>query len=138
MPDSTYENILIERAGADGRVARVVLNRPEKMNALSQELLFELSDALHELEADDSARVIIVKGAGRTFSAGYDLAPRGGGADAVVRRYKASDESGRRLLMGIRTGMQQITDIHLYFWNMSELLSPRSTAMPLRAAASSR
>lgn len=119
--DKTYETLLTERVGTDGRVARITLNRPEKMNALSQELLFEWSDALHEFEADDSVRAIIVKGAGRTFSAGYDLAPARGGADAVVRRYKQRDETGRRLLMGIRTGMQQITDIHMYFWNMAKV-----------------
>jgi len=118
---STFENLLVDRAGTDGRVARITLNRPEKMNSLSQELLFELWDCLHDLEADDSARVIILKGAGRTFSAGYDLAPARGGADAVVRRYRGVDASQRRLMMGIRTGMQQITDIHMYFWNMSRI-----------------
>lgn len=119
--DRTFENLEIERAGTDGRVARITLNRPEKMNSLSQELLFELWDALHDLEADDSCRVIIVKGAGRTFSAGYDLAPPRGGADAIVRRYRQSDEKQRRLLMNVRTGMQQITDIHMYFWNMAKV-----------------
>ncbi|MCA9831161.1 MAG: enoyl-CoA hydratase-related protein [Dehalococcoidia bacterium] len=118
----TYENVAIDRVGTDGRVARLTLNRPEKMNALSQELLFEFNEALHDLEADYSARVIIVRGAGRTFSAGYDLTPPGGrGADAVVRRHKAVDEQGRRLVMGTRTGMQQITDIHMYFWNMAKI-----------------
>jgi enoyl-CoA hydratase len=119
--DRTFENLEIERAGTDGRVARLTLNRPEKMNSLSQELLFELWDALHDLEADDSCRVIILRGAGRTFSAGYDLAPPQGGADAVVRRYTRADAQNRRLLMGIRTGMQQITDIHMYFWNMAKV-----------------
>jgi len=118
---ATFEHIEIDRVGTDGRVARITLNRPEKMNSLSQELLFELNDGLHELEADDSARVIIVRGAGRTFSAGYDLAPPRGGADAVVRRYRGVDDQKRRLLMGIRTGMQQITDIHMYFWNMAKI-----------------
>ncbi len=116
-----FENIEIDRVGADGRVARITLNRPEKMNALSQELLFELNDALHDIEADDSARVIILRGAGRTFSAGYDLTPSRGGADGVVRRYKAVDEKGRRMAMGIRTGMQQITDIQMYYWNMAKV-----------------
>ena len=119
--DPTFENLLVDRVGTDGRVARITLNRPEKMNSLSQELLFELWDCLHNLEADDSARVIILKGAGRTFSAGYDLAPARGGADAVVRRYRQTDAAHRRLLMGIRTGMQQIADIHMYFWNMSRI-----------------
>ncbi|MBI5948839.1 MAG: enoyl-CoA hydratase/isomerase family protein [Chloroflexi bacterium] len=118
---ATFENIAIDRVGTDGRVARVTLNRPEKMNSLSQELLFELNDSLHDLEADDSCRVIILRGAGRTFSAGYDLTPARGGADGVVRRYRGADDKGRRLLMGTRTGMQQITDIHMYFWNMAKI-----------------
>jgi enoyl-CoA hydratase len=118
---ATYENIELDRVGTDGRVGRITLNRPEKMNALSQELLFELNDALHDYEADQSVRVIILRGAGSTFSAGYDLAPAKGGADAVVRRHPAADAKGRRLLMGIRTGMQQVTDIHMYFWNMAKV-----------------
>jgi len=114
--------LLIDRVGTDERVGRITFNRPEKMNALSQELLFEFNEALHDMEADHTIRTIIVRGAGRTFSAGYDLTPgRAGGADAVVRRHKAVDEKGRRLLMGIRTGMQQISDIHMYFWNMSKV-----------------
>lgn len=116
-----FQNLELDRVGTDGRVGRITLNRPEKMNALSQELYFELNEALHDYEADDSVRVIIIKGAGRTFSAGYDLTPARGGADGVVRRHKAVDEKGRRLMMGIRTGMQQITDIQMYFWNMAKV-----------------
>ncbi|MEE8336681.1 MAG: enoyl-CoA hydratase-related protein [Dehalococcoidia bacterium] len=117
-----YDNLLIDRVGTDGRIARITFNRPEKMNALSQELLFEFEDVLHELEVDDSARVIIVRGAGRTFSAGYDLTPtQGTGADAVVRRFNTTDGEGRRLIMGIRGGMQRITDIHMYYWNMQKI-----------------
>jgi enoyl-CoA hydratase len=116
-----YENLIIDTVGTDGRVARITLNRPEKMNALSQELMFEFNEALHDLEADSDVRVIIVKVEGRTFSAGYDLAPARGGADAVVRNHKAVDDKKRRLLMGMRTGMQQITDIHMYFWNMAKI-----------------
>jgi len=117
-----YENLIIDRIGTDGRVGRITLNRPEKMNALSQELLFELNDALHDMEADHSIRVLILRGAGRTFSAGYDLTPsQGKGADGVVRSFKPTDEKGRRLMMSIRSGMQQITDIHMYFWNMAKI-----------------
>jgi enoyl-CoA hydratase len=117
----TFENLELDRVGTDGRVGRITLNRPEKMNSLSQELYFEMNEALHDYEADDSVRVIILKGAGRTFSAGYDLTPARGGADGVVRRHKAVDDKGRRLMMGIRTGMQQITDIQMYFWNMAKV-----------------
>ena len=117
-----FENLVVDRVGTDGRVGRITLDRPEKMNALSQELLFELNDALHDLEADDSCRAIILRGNGRTFSAGYDLTPsQGKGADAVVRRFRGADDKGRRLLMGIRSGMQAITNIHMYFWNMAKI-----------------
>lgn len=115
-----YELIAIDYVGTDDRVARITLNRPDKMNALSQELMYELDDALHILEAREDIRVIIVRGAGRTFSAGYDLAaPRG--SDAIARQFNREDPQGRRLAMNIRSGMQQITDIHMYFWNMAKI-----------------
>ena len=117
-----YENVLMDRAGTDDRVGIITLNRPEKLNALSQELLYDFDAALHDMEAAHTIRVIVVKGAGRAFSAGYDLTPsQKTGADAVVRRHRGVDDKGRRLLMGIRTGMQQITDIHMYFWNMAKV-----------------
>ena len=117
-----YENVLMDRAGTDDRVGIITLNRPEKLNALSQELLYDFDAALHDMEDDHTIRVIVVKGAGRAFSAGYDLTPsQKTGADAVVRRHRGVDDKGRRLLMGIRTGMQQITDIHMYFWNMAKV-----------------
>ncbi|MBM3139580.1 MAG: enoyl-CoA hydratase [Chloroflexi bacterium] len=120
--DPSYENLVIDRVGTDGRIARITLNRPEKMNALSQELLFEFSDALHALEPDESARVIIVRGAGRTFSAGYDLTPpQRTGADAIVRQFRGADEQGRPLWANRRGGIQRITDIHMYFWNMQKV-----------------
>ena len=49
---SDYENLLVDQVGTGGRVGRITLNRPEKLNALSGDLLFELNEALHDLEAD--------------------------------------------------------------------------------------
>jgi enoyl-CoA hydratase len=57
-------------------VRRITLNRPEKRNALNHPLRGQLLQALREGDADDSVRVQIVRGAGPSFSAGYDL---GGG-----------------------------------------------------------
>ena len=57
------------------RVARITLNRPEKLNALSHELRGEVFHALREAEADPAIGVIILAAAGRAFSAGYDLSP---------------------------------------------------------------
>jgi enoyl-CoA hydratase len=55
-----------------GPVRRLTLNRPAVLNALSHELVTELSSALAEAAADDS-RVIVLRGAGRAFCAGFDL-----------------------------------------------------------------
>ncbi len=113
-----YENLLVDRVGTDGRVARITLNRPEKLNALSGDLYRELNDVLHDLEADHSARVIVLRGAGRAFSAGYDLTPSRSDKN---RRYTTQDEKQRTLMMGIRTSMQVITDVQMYFWNMAKV-----------------
>jgi enoyl-CoA hydratase len=117
-----YDFLILDRVGSDDRVGRITLNRPKKMNALSQELLYELNDALHRLEADFETRVIILRGAGSCFSAGYDLAPpRDQGSDAIVTGYKTLDEENRRLVMGVRTAMQQVVDIQMYFWSMAKV-----------------
>ncbi len=51
-----FEHLYVDRVGTDDRIARITLNRPEKLNALSQELLYEFNEALHDLEADHTAR----------------------------------------------------------------------------------
>ena len=59
-------------------VARITLNRPEKLNALSGELLTELVAAFDRAAADDDVRAVVLTGSGRAFSAGADLGgPRG-------------------------------------------------------------
>ncbi len=68
----SYTDVAYER---QGRVARVMLNRPEKLNALSTGLLTEYAAALTEAGQDSGVSVIIVKGAGRAFSVGYDVEP---------------------------------------------------------------
>ena len=54
-------------------IAHITLNRPDSLNALSHRLVDELEASLNEAEADESVRVVILSGAGRAFSAGYDL-----------------------------------------------------------------
>src|SRR5262249_49780188 len=68
----TYNSLLLERVG-DG-VAVITLNRPNQLNALSEELHGEIDAAIAEVEADDDVRAIMMTGAGdRAFSAGYDV-----------------------------------------------------------------
>jgi enoyl-CoA hydratase/3-hydroxyacyl-CoA dehydrogenase len=53
--------------------AWIVLNRPKRLNALTMDLLKELSNTLDELEEDEKIRVVVITGAGRAFSAGADV-----------------------------------------------------------------
>lgn len=69
FPD--YETIALE---PDGRVVWLTLSRPGKLNAMNDTLLHELDDAL-DLLAASKARVVVIRGAGRAFCAGYDLSP---------------------------------------------------------------
>jgi enoyl-CoA hydratase len=57
---------------SDG-VARIVMNRPDKHNALSYQLLDDLDAAFDAAEADPEARVVVLSGAGKSFCSGYDL-----------------------------------------------------------------
>ena len=70
---SAYRSI---RLDIDRWVATVTLSMPDKMNALSDELLIEVQHALDRLEADPGIRAVIVTGSGRAFSSGFDLSPR--------------------------------------------------------------
>jgi enoyl-CoA hydratase/carnithine racemase len=56
-----------------GAVRHVVLNRPEKRNAMNQELLLALGEALREAAADESVHCVVLRGEGPVFSAGVDL-----------------------------------------------------------------
>ena len=69
----------------DGPAARVVLNRPERRNALSLALMEELIAALSELSARDATRVIVIEGAGPAFSAGHDLSEMIGREESFLR-----------------------------------------------------
>ena len=59
----------------DGRVGFIILNRPEKRNALSMEVWNALDAAIAEAEADSEARVVLLRGEGPSFCAGLDLGP---------------------------------------------------------------
>jgi 2-(1,2-epoxy-1,2-dihydrophenyl)acetyl-CoA isomerase len=89
----SYATILFElRAG----VARLTLNRPERLNSFNIEMHAEVRAVLDEVKEDGSCRVLVLTGAGRGFCAGQDLSDRaiapGGAAtdlgDSIERRYK--------------------------------------------------
>src|SRR5256885_3923090 len=65
-----YETI---RYSADGPVAQLELHRPERINALGKSMLIEIQDAMDAFEARAALRVLVLHGAGRGFSSGFDL-----------------------------------------------------------------
>ena len=69
----SYQTIVFEVSDA---VARLTLNRPERLNSFNTEMHSEVRDALSALERDGSARVLVITGAGRGFCAGQDLSDR--------------------------------------------------------------
>ena len=79
--------------------ARITLDRPKKLNALSNRLLEELNEALWQADDDPEVHAVCIRGSGRAFSAGYDLTPRrpreGGteGAPAVPKRRRRGASS---------------------------------------------
>lgn len=64
------QRVLYER---DGAIGRITLNRPDKLNAIDDDLPVELAAAVEEADADDAVRVVILSGAGKAFCSGYDL-----------------------------------------------------------------
>lgn len=57
----------------EGSMVTITMNKPETLNALNIEFSREIDDAFTEVEHDDDVKVVVIKGAGKAFSAGYDL-----------------------------------------------------------------
>ena len=70
MTDKTYKNVVIER---EGGVTFVILNRPDKRNAMSPELHYEMDDAIATLAEDKETQVLVLTGAGDSWCAGQDI-----------------------------------------------------------------
>jgi enoyl-CoA hydratase len=66
----TFATLIYETAG---RIARISLNRPERLNAIDERMPGEIRAAVERANADDGIHVIVLQGAGRGFCSGYDL-----------------------------------------------------------------
>jgi 2-(1,2-epoxy-1,2-dihydrophenyl)acetyl-CoA isomerase len=71
---------------ADGAIARLTIERPERLNAYRDQTADELADAFRRAQADEAIRVVILTGAGRAFGAGYDLSTIDPGATPELER----------------------------------------------------
>ena len=93
----SYETILYDLT--DG-IAEIRLNRPQRLNAVTQQLYDELNDALTRAEADPDTRVVLITGEGRAFCVGADLKAHKVGRTAFDRRQylKGEQDACHRLL----------------------------------------
>lgn len=112
---SEYQFVLYETLD-EGRIARVMLNRPEARNAQSRGLLVELHDALLRAEADDEVRVVILGGVGPMFSSGHDV-----GSKLAMQEYMPGpgQHPTRRINGGTRQGAESLMlqEWHYFFDN---------------------
>jgi methylglutaconyl-CoA hydratase len=85
-----------------GGIARIALNRPERRNALDQELLSELREALRASAADESVRIVLFTGAGRDFCSGMDLRTFADDASGDLAKFQAEARNMAGLLLDMR------------------------------------
>jgi enoyl-CoA hydratase/carnithine racemase len=94
--------LIVEQRGG---VVRLTLNRPEKRNALSLQMLCELESVIGRIADDSAARVVVIAGAGKAYCAGHDLAEMTGRTEAEYRELfsKCSD-----VMQGLRKLSQPV------------------------------
>ncbi len=93
----TSQTVLFERRGP---AAWLTLNRPEKLNAMNGEMVRELRERLTAIEDDETVKVVVLTGAGRAFSAGYDISEEVG--DTIV----GADQWRSALAVDVELAMQ--------------------------------
>jgi enoyl-CoA hydratase/carnithine racemase len=98
-----------------GPVRRLTMNRPEALNALSEGLMAALGSALEGAAADDTVAVLIIRGAGRAFCAGYDLnEDAAAGALDAAAWHESLRHSTQQLLAILDHPKPVIASVHSY------------------------
>ena len=125
-----FETLAVE---VNGSIGRLTLNRPERLNAMSSTMLGELVEAARWFDSQPDVRVVIVRGAGRAFSAGADLKDSSRSeADGWLAR-RAAAQAGSRMMDAIEAmKATTIASVHGYAVGGAVLLM---AACDLRVAA---
>ena len=98
-----------------GPVRRLTMNRPDALNALNGELIDAMSTALRAASEDDDVRVVVLRGAGRAFCAGYDLNEDAEGGEHDARSWHEElSRSTERMLEFTECPKPTIAQVHSY------------------------
>jgi enoyl-CoA hydratase len=107
-----YETILFEKDKTD-KFATITINRPEKLNAMNKTVIREMDAAVKAAGADPEVNALVIRGAGRAFSAGYDL--QGGDFDVDVDFWREDMSENAEALLNIwRAPIPVIASVHGY------------------------
>jgi methylglutaconyl-CoA hydratase len=101
VPHVKFQTITVEVSAR--RIATVLLNRPERGNAFDQVMLDELAEAFAALALDQDTRIVVLRGSGRHFCTGADLAARAAEAPAHASTAATAHVSLRDVLAGLDT-----------------------------------
>ncbi|MFT6644737.1 MAG: enoyl-CoA hydratase [Patiriisocius sp.] len=100
----TYDNLKVQRIGS---VTKVILNRPDQLNALNTDLMQEIERVSRSFLNDEDTRVVIFSGAGKHFSAGADLKQKATTDESLLLRRRKSG-LGARMIKAI-SEIDQVT-----------------------------
>ena len=100
----SFETIRYE---TDGPIGIITLNRPEKLNAIGLPMIAELNQAMDQAEGDSAIRVVVLRGEGKAFSAGFDL---------EVEAEDTDDKMG-----ALRSELERDFEGIMRFWNSPKI-----------------
>jgi len=93
----TYSTLKYDR---QDRIARITLNRPDRLNAISEAMPGEIRRAVEQANTDDAVHVIVLAGAGRAFCAGYDLKQYAEGETPLIQDMPWDPMQDYRIMKG--------------------------------------
>ncbi len=99
----SFETIILNK---EEHIATIIMNRPDKMNALNTLMLQEMAIAIDEIVQDDNVRVVVLTGAGKAFCSGADIREGGkasGLSGTPVEMHHNLRNSYQKIALGLKT-----------------------------------
>jgi enoyl-CoA hydratase len=102
---------IVELERDEPSIARIVLNRPDRLNAINFDLVGELHDALDAVALDDTCKVVVLTGRGRGFCSGLDLKDWGGLPDVGGHSHRRAGSTGQSYMSSLTSHLRDTPQI---------------------------